>query len=307
MKVYENITELIGNTPLVRISKKFNIGNADILAKLESFNPSNSIKDRPAKAMLQAALNEGKINERTIIIEPTSGNMGIGLAMCAAQMGLKIILTMPESMSIERRKMLKGYGAQLVLTPASLGMQGAVDKAKELAKLYPNSFIPSQFENPYNPSIHECTTAEEIWKDTDGKIDILVGGFGTGGTLSGAGKRLKELKPEIKVIAVEPLESPLVTEGKAGPHLIQGIGANFVPQNLHKEYIDDFMTVSGEKAIETAKELAKKEGILTGISSGAAMEAALNLSILKENEGKIIVVILPDFGERYISTKLFEE
>lgn len=306
MKIYNNITELVGNTPLVSINK-INGGYAKIVAKLEYFNPSNSVKDRPAMYMLKMAEQENLINKDTVIIEPTSGNTGIGLAMCCAQKGLRIILTMPESMSLERRKMLSGYGAELVLTPAALGMQGAVNKALELKELYSNSFIPSQFTNKYNRKIHELTTAEEIWKDTDGQIDILVAGIGTGGTISGAGKKLKEYKPEIKVFGVEPSESPLLTSGVAGPHGIQGIGANFVPEIYDSTVVDTVFTITTPDAIACAKLLSKKEGILCGISSGAAMLAALNLSNNIENKDKMIVVVLPDYGERYISTKLFED
>ncbi|MDD3237583.1 MAG: cysteine synthase A [Candidatus Gastranaerophilales bacterium] len=306
MKIYENITELVGNTPLVKINN-INHGNATILAKLEYFNPSNSLKDRAAKYMLEMAQKEGLVNKDTVVIEPTSGNTGIGLAMCAAQKGLKMILTMPESMSEERKKMLKGYGAELVLTPATAGMQGAVDKAIELSKEYQNSFIPSQFTNKYNPQIHELTTAEEIWKDTDGKVDVVIAGIGSGGTITGTAKRLKELKENVYSVGVEPKESPLLSHGHAGSHGIQGIGANFVPENYKSEFVDEIFDVPTEKAIETAKNLAKKEGILTGISSGAAMYAALELAKLDEYKGKFIVAILPDFGERYLSTPLFKD
>lgn len=306
MKIYNNITELIGNTPLVAINK-INAGNADIVAKLEYFNPSNSLKDRAAKYMLEQAEKEGLIDLDTIIIEPTSGNTGIGLAMICAQKGLKIILTMPETMSLERRKMLTGYGAELVLTPASLGMQGAVDKAIELTEKYEKTFMPSQFTNVYNPKIHEITTAEEIWNDTDGKIDVLVAGIGTGGTISGVAKKLKTYNPELQVVGVEPQESPLLSTGIAGPHGIQGIGANFVPEIYNPNVVDEILTIPTDIAIQTAKLAAKKEGILCGISSGAAMAAALIISQRELCKGKLIVVILPDYGERYLSTKLFEE
>ena len=306
MKIYDNIIQLIGNTPLVKINK-INPGVATIVAKLEYFNPANSVKDRPAMNMLKMAEQQHLVNEHTLIIEPTSGNTGIGLAMCCAQKGLRIILTMPESMSLERRKMLAGYGAELILTPAALGMQGAVDKAIELNELYTNSFIPSQFTNKYNTEIHELTTAEEVWNDTDGKVDIFVAGIGTGGTISGAGKKLKNYNPNIKTCGVEPAESPLITQGKASPHGIQGIGANFIPEILDISVIDEMQTITTEDAIACAKMLAKKEGLLCGISSGAAMQAAINLSNRPENKGKLIVVILPDYGERYLSTKLFEE
>lgn len=303
MNIKENILELIGNTPLVQINK-LNTSNSKMAVKLEYFNPANSVKDRPANYMIEVAEKEGLINRDTVIIEPTSGNTGIGLALTCAVKGYKMILTMPESMSLERRKMLKGYGAELVLTPKELGMKGAVDKAHELAKQYSNSFIPSQFDNPNNPKIHELTTAEEIFRDTDGKIDVFVAGIGTGGTLSGTGKRLKELKPSIKVIGVEPFESPLITKGEAGSHGIQGIGANFVPKNYMSQYVDEVITVKTADAIETAKRLATEEGILCGISSGAAFKASLDIANSVDN--KLIVTLLPDFGERYISTALFE-
>lgn len=305
MKIYNNITELVGNTPLVTINK-INAGNAVIVAKLEYFNPSNSVKDRIAKYMLEQAEKEGFVDADTIVIEPTSGNTGIGLAMCCAQKGLKLILTMPESMSLERRKMLIGYGAELVLTPATLGMQGAVDKALELGEKYEKTFIPSQFTNIYNPKIHEITTAEEIWNDTDGKIDVLVSSIGTGGTISGIAKKLKSYKPELQVVGVEPQESPLLSGGVAAPHGIQGIGANFVPDTYNPDVVDEIITISTESAIQTAKLMAKKEGIFGGISSGAAMAAAIIVSQREKCTGKLIVTILPDYGERYLSTALFE-
>lgn len=303
--MHNNILELIGNTPMVMLNK-INDGAADIAVKLEYFNPANSVKDRPALNMIEEAEKKGLINKDTVLIEPTSGNTGIGLALVAAVKGYKIIMTMPESMSVERRKMLKGYGAELVLTPKEEGMKGAVDKAIALSKEYDNSFIPSQFDNPDNPQIHERTTAEEIWKDTDGKVDIFVTSFGTGGTLSGVGKRLKEHNKDVKIIGIEPAESPLVSEGKAGSHAIQGIGANFIPKNLNMGVIDKIMTVNGYDAVETAKRLATEEGILCGISSGANVKAALELAKLKENKGKLIVTIITDYGERYLSTNLFE-
>lgn len=306
MKIYNNIIELVGNTPLVSINK-INTGCAKVVAKLECFNPSNSVKDRAAMYMLEMAEKEGLINKDTLIIEPTSGNTGIGLAMCCAQKGLKIILTMPETMSLERRKMLAGYGAELVLTPGSLGMRGAVNMASEIKGQHKNSFIPSQFTNKYNPKIHELTTAEEIWADTDGKVDIFVAGIGTGGTISGVGKVLKDYKPSVKVYGVEPLDSPLLTTGVAGPHGIQGIGANFVPEIYDSSVVDEVIDVSTPDAINTAKLLAVNEGILCGISSGAALYTALNISNKQENKDKMIVVVLPDYGERYISTKLFED
>lgn len=305
MKV-NNITELIGRTPLVKINN-INDGNAELYAKLEYFNPSGSVKDRAAFYMLKCAIDEGKINENTVIIEPTSGNTGIGLAMCAAQAGLKIILTMPESMSEERKKILKGFGAKLVLTPAKAGMQGAVDKALELLIENPNSFMPSQFTNPNNPKIHYITTAEEILADTDGEVAAFVAGIGSGGTITGVSKKLKEYNPNIYTVGVEPKESPLLTEGKAGSHGIQGIGANFVPDVLSTEFVDEIIDVPTEEAIKTAKACGHQEGILCGISSGAALYAANELSKRPEFEGKVIVALLPDFGERYLSTKLFEE
>ncbi|MBO5949025.1 cysteine synthase A [bacterium] len=303
MKFYENITQLIGNTPLVKIQK---LTNANIFAKLEYFNPANSVKDRPALYMLQQAKENGLINSDTVIIEPTSGNTGIGLALCCAVMNLKLILTMPENMSDERKKMLKGYGAQLVLTPKELGMQGAVDKAFELKKEYSNSYIPMQFENPNNPKIHELTTAKEIWEDLDGNVDILVATIGTGGTLCGTARGLKGFNKDIKIIGVEPTESPLITQGKSGLHGIQGIGANFIPKNYVCDVVDEVVTVDTKSAIICAKQLAQQEGMLVGISSGAAMQAALNISQKDEYQNKNIVVILADYGERYLSTALFD-
>jgi cysteine synthase len=302
--IYNNILELIGKTPLVKL-QKLNDGDADIVLKLEFFNPSSSVKDRAAFYMLNEAKKAGKINENTLIIEPTSGNTGIGLAMCAAVMGLKIIITMPESMSLERRKMIAAYGAELILTPKELGMKGAVDKALELVKENPNSFIPSQFSNPANVLAHIETTSEEIWKDTEGKVDIVVAGIGTSGTAMGISTKLKELKPSVKVYGVEPTESPLLTEGHAHPHKIQGIGANFVPELYNREKLNGIITIEGDIAIKTAREVAKKEGILVGISSGANLKAALDLAKNPENSGKLIVAIMCDFGERYLSTELF--
>lgn len=296
MKVYENVLELIGKTPMVKY-------NDNILLKLEFFNPSHSVKDRASFYMLNEAKKQGLIDKDTVVIEPTSGNTGIGLAMCCAVMGLKIIIVMPESMSIERRKMIQGYGAELVLTPKEQGMQGAVDKAKELTKQYKNSFMPMQFANMANPLAHIETTSKEIFEDTDGKVDIFVAGIGTGGTATGVAKGLKDLKPSVKVFGVEPLESPLLTEGKAGPHKIQGIGANFVPEIYKNGKLDGVMTISGDEAIEKAKYLAKNKGILAGISSGANLAAALKLS--EQNPDKLIVTVMCDFGERYLSTELF--
>lgn len=299
MKIANDMTDLIGNTPLVRINK---LSNANILAKVESFNPAGSIKDRPALNMIEDAEKKGLINKDTIIIEPTSGNTGIGLAMVCAIRGYKMILTMPETMSLERRKLLKAYGAELVLTEGSKGMQGAVDKAIELSKKYPNSFIPQQFDNPANPESHINTTAEEIWRDTDGNVDVIVAGVGTGGTISGIAKGLKAHKPEIKAIAVEPETSQVLAGKPAGAHKIQGIGANFVPNNFDKNIIDEIVPVSDEDAINTAGLLATSEGILCGISSGAAMYAAIEISKRPEFKDKMLVVILPDTGERYLNS-----
>lgn len=305
MNIYNNILELIGSTPLVKLNK-LNNGVANVVVKLEYFNPGNSIKDRPALYMVEQSEKKGEINKNTVIIEPTSGNTGIGLALVCAVKGYKLILTMPENMSLERRKMLAGYGAEVVLTPVEAGMKGAIEKAKELALKYQNSFIPSQFTNPNNPKIHELTTAQEIIQDTDGKVDIVVASFGTGGTISGIGKALKEYNPNIKIIGVEPSESPLVSKGKFAPHGIQGIGANFIPDNLNKNIIDEILTVKTNDAIETAKRLAKEEGICCGISTGANVKAALELSQIPENKDKLIVTINCDYGERYLSTALFE-
>ena len=304
MKIYNNVLELIGNTPLVRINQ-MNNGEAKIVVKLEKQNPAGSVKDRPALYMIETAEKAGLINKDTVIIEPTSGNTGIGLALACAIKGYKMILTMPETMSIERRKLLSAYGAELVLTDGAKGMQGAVDKANELHKEITNSFIPQQFSNPANPESHVISTAEEIWNDTDGKVDFIVAGMGTGGTISGIAKGLKAHNPNIKAIAIEPASSPLLTSGKAGAHKIQGIGANFIPENYNANLIDEVITVKDEDAILTAKELARKDGILSGISSGAALWAANELSKRNENKDKLIVVILPDSGERYLSSEMF--
>ena len=309
MKVYQKIIDTIGNTPLVELSNlesKYNL-KARIIAKVEYFNPGGSVKDRIAKAMIEKAEKEGLINKDTVLVEPTSGNTGIGLSMVAASKGLKIILTMPETMSIERRNLLKAYGAELVLTEGSKGMKGAIAKAEELAKEIPNSFIPSQFTNMANPNIHYLTTGPEIFKDLDGNIDYLVAGVGTGGTLSGTGKYLKENKPSIKVVAVEPETSPVLSKGTPGPHKIQGIGAGFVPQTLDTSIYDEIITIGNEEAMEMGKESARTEGLLVGISSGAAIKAAIKLAQREENTGKTIVAILPDTGERYLSTAMFQE
>ncbi len=299
-----NMLELIGNTPIVRINK-INDGCANIFAKLEYFNPAGSVKDRPALHMLEKAEQKGLVNKDTVIIEPTSGNTGIGLAFACAIKGYRMILTMPDTMSIERRLLLKGYGAELVLTEGAKGMQGAVDKAEELHKEIKNSFIPQQFNNPDNPESHYLTTANEIWHDMEGKVDILIAGVGTGGTLSGTAKRLKELNPNLIVVAVEPASSQVLAGKPAGAHKLQGIGANFIPENFDKNLTDEIYPVKDEDAIVIAQSLAHKEGILAGISGGAAMAAALEISKRTENSGKNIVVILPDNGERYLSSELF--
>lgn len=304
MKIAENILETIGNTPLVKINE-LNSGRANIYAKVESFNPAGSIKDRPALNMIEAAERQGLIDNDTVIIEPTSGNTGIGLAMVCAVRGYKLILTMPESMSLERRKLLAIYGAELILTEAEKGMQGAVDKAEELHKEIKNSFIPQQFSNPANPESHVTTTAEELWHDMDGEIDVIVAGVGTGGTITGLTKALKAKNDKIYSVAVEPLTSQVLAGYPSGTHKIQGIGANFVPENFDGSLIDEILPVSNEAAIETASLLARKEGILSGISSGAALWAAIELSNREEFENKNIVVILPDTGERYLSSDMF--
>jgi cysteine synthase A len=302
----EKITDLIGNTPLVKINK-LNEGGATVYVKLESFNPLHSVKDRIALSMIEAAEKEGKIKKGTVIIEPTSGNTGIGLAFVAAVKGYRIILTMPETMSIERRKLLKALGAELELTEGAKGMKGAIAKAEELAAATPNSFIPQQFNNPANPAIHEKTTGPEIWNDTEGQVDILIDGVGTGGTLAGAGRFLKSKKPSIKVVAVEPAASPVLSGGSPSPHKIQGIGAGFIPQVYDPSIIDEIYKTDEVKAGTAARRLAKEEGIIVGISSGSVLEAALTIAKRPENNGKTIVAVLPDTGERYLSTWLWEE
>jgi len=309
MKVYKNITDLIGRTPLfelVNTEKAYSL-EASILAKLEYFNPAGSIKDRIAKAMIEDAESRGLLKKGSVIIEPTSGNTGIGLASIAAAKGYKIILTMPETMSVERRNLLKAYGAQIVLTEGAKGMKGAIEKAGELAREIPESFIPGQFTNSANPEMHYKTTGPEIWEDTDGKIDIFIAGIGTGGTISGTGRYLKSKKPDIKVIAVEPASSPVLSQGKSGAHKIQGIGAGFVPQTLDTKIYDEIIAVKDEDALETGRNFARQEGILAGISSGAALWAALETAKHPANKGKVIAVILPDTGERYLSTPMFQE
>ena len=309
MKIYRNITELIGSTPLLELANyDLRHGlNAVILAKLEAFNPAGSVKDRIALAMVDAAEASGRLKPDSVIIEPTSGNTGIGLAAVATSRGYRIILTMPETMSVERRILLKAYGAELVLTDGTKGMQGAIAKAEELAAELPNSFIPGQFVNQANPEAHFRTTGPEIWNDTDGRVDIFVAGVGTGGTVTGVGRYLKSRNPGIKVVAVEPSASPVLTEGTAGPHKIQGIGAGFVPETLDTSIYDEVITVTNEDAFATGKELARTEGVLAGISSGAALWAATQLAKRPENAGKTIVVLLPDTGDRYLSTPLFAD
>ena len=303
MKVYENLIETIGNTPLVRINKLSDSNN--LYAKVEFFNPAGSVKDRVGFAMIEAAEKQGLINKDTTIIEPTSGNTGIGLALVCARRGYKLLLTMPETMSVERRKLLAAYGAELVLTEGAKGMKGAIEKAEELHKEIKNSFIPQQFKNPANPQKHYDTTAREIWNDTDGKVDIFVAGVGTGGTVSGVGKYLKEQNPNVKIVAVEPLSSPVLSGGQAGAHKIQGIGAGFVPDTFNRNVVDEIITVSNDDAMETSRKSAKKEGLLIGISSGASLFAGIKLA--NENPDKTVVVLLPDTGERYLSSELFKE
>lgn len=308
-KVYNSITELIGHTPLLRANNfiKANKLEADILVKLEYFNPAGSVKDRIAKAMIEQAEAEGKLTPDSVIIEPTSGNTGIGLASIAAARGYRAILTMPETMSVERRSLLKGYGAEIVLTDGAKGMKGAIAKAEELAATIPHAYIPSQFTNPANPAAHKATTGPEIWEDSDGQVDIFVAGIGTGGTLSGVGEYLKSQKPEVKVVGVEPATSPVLSKGVAGPHKIQGIGAGFVPDTLNTKIYDEILPIENEDAFKFGKTFSRNEGVLIGISSGAALAAAVQLAHRPENKGKTIVVLLPDTGDRYLSTSLFAD
>ena len=306
-KIYKGTLGLVGNTPLVEpVNMEKELGlKATVLVKLEYFNPAGSVKDRIAKAMIEDAEEKGLLKEGSVIIEPTSGNTGIGLAAIAASKGYRIILTMPETMSVERRSILKAYGAEIVLTEGARGMKGAIEKAEELAKEIPGSFIPGQFVNPANPAVHRATTGPEIWNDTDGKVDIFIAGVGTGGTLTGVGEYLKEKKPGVKIVALEPADSPVLSEGRAGAHKIQGIGAGFVPKVLNTSVYDEIFRANHEDAFETARQLARKEGISVGISSGAALYAALEYAKKPENEGKVIVALLPDSGDRYYSTALF--
>lgn len=309
MTVHKNVIDLVGNTPLVQLTHYMEDHDLDanLIGKVEYFNPAGSVKDRVAKAMVEDAVEKGLIDDETVIIEPTSGNTGIALAAIAAARGNRMILTMPDSMSAERRNLAKAYGAELVLTEGAKGMKGAIEKADELAAEIPNSFIPSQFTNPANPAIHKKTTGPEIWEATDGAVDILVGGVGTGGTITGTGAYLKEMNPDIEVVAVEPADSPVLSQGRAGAHKIQGIGAGFVPDTLDTGIYDEVMTIENEEAFEAGRELAAKDGLLVGISSGAAVAAAAKLARRPENRGKNIVVILPDTGERYLTTAMFDQ
>jgi cysteine synthase A len=312
-RIYDDITQTIGNTPLIRLRRIIDGCQAEVVAKLENFNPLWSVKDRIGVGMIDAAERDGKIKPDTVIVEPTSGNTGIGLAFTCAARGYRLMVTMPESMSLERRRLLKAFGAEIVLTPASEGMPGAVRRAEEILKSQPNAFMPQQFKNPANPEIHRKTTAEEIWRDTDGRVDILVSGVGTGGTITGCGELIKSRKPSLHVVAVEPVTSPVITQKKKGdalkpgPHKIQGIGAGFIPENLNVSIVDEVVTVRDEEAFDMARRMAREEGMLCGISSGAAVVAALQVARRAEYAGKLLVVVLPDLGERYLSTPLFPE
>jgi cysteine synthase A len=307
MNIADNVTQLVGNTPLVRLNRLTQGAGATVAAKLEYENPAKSVKDRIALSMIEAAERDGKIKPDTVIVEPTSGNTGIGLAMVSAQRGYHLIVTMPDTVSTERRKVLRAYGAELILTPGADGMKGAIDAANKLAAENPKVFIPQQFKNPANPDVHRHTTAEEIWRDTDGQVDIFVAGIGTGGTITGVGEVLKARKPSVRVVAVEPAASAVLSRGEKGPHPIQGIGAGFIPDVLNTKIYDEIVTVANEDAFVTARRMAKEEGLLVGISSGAATWAALQVARRPENAGKLIVVIIPSFGERYLSTALYED
>ncbi|ASW89973.1 MULTISPECIES: cysteine synthase A [Mycobacterium avium complex (MAC)] len=307
MSIAEDVTQVIGNTPLVRLRRVTEGAVADVVAKLEFFNPGNSVKDRIGVAMIDAAEKAGLIKPDTIILEPTSGNTGIALAMVCAARGYRCVLTMPETMSVERRMLLRAYGAEIVLTPGADGMPGAIAKAEELAKSDERYFVPQQFENPANPAVHRATTAEEVWRDTDGRVDIFVAGVGTGGTITGVGQVLKQRKPSAQIIAVEPAASPVLSGGQKGPHPIQGLGAGFIPPVLDEDLVDEVVTVGNEESLALARRLAAEEGLLAGISSGAAVVAALQVARRPENAGKLVVVVLPDFGERYLSTPLYAD